>query len=135
MAMQQPARRPQLLQAGIGALRGGVRMLVIGATASADLQGVMTGFGLVFVTVGAGGNFNFDSIAITGTGVGGINASPLIGGNFNLTWVGNPAVNMESTTNLANPVWLTVPNTLGAYSLPVSTTVRPQEYFRLKGVQ
>jgi hypothetical protein len=108
----------------------------IGATAASNLGGVMTGAGLVFVTVGTGGTFNFDNFLITGTGVGGnnvggINAESGTIGNINLSWVGNPAVNVQSTTNLASPNWLDVPNTLGLYSLPVSVTNPPVRFFRL----
>jgi hypothetical protein len=102
----------------------------IGSTAASNLKGVMTGAGLVFVTVGAGGTLNFDNFLITGTGVGGINVGPLTGGNVNLTWVGNPAVRLQSTTNLLSN-WQDVPNTLGLYSQPVSVT-GPQKFFRLK---
>ena len=101
----------------------------IGSTAASNVKGVMTGAGLVFVTVGAGGTLNFDNFLITGTGLGGINVGPLTGGNINLSWVGNPAVNLQSTTNLiAN--WQDVPNTLGLYSLTVPVT-GPQKFFRL----
>ena len=104
---------------------------LIGSPAASNLTGVMTGAGLVFVTVGSGGNFNFDNFQITGSGVGGINVGLLNGNTFSLSWVGNPLVNLQSTTNLAAPNWLDVPGTLGLYSLPVSAT-KPQEYFRLK---
>ena len=91
----------------------------------------MTGAGLVFVYMGGGGDFNFDNFVISGTGVGGINVGPLASGSMNLSWVGNPAVNLQSTTSLNVPNWLDVPNTYGLYSLPVSA-VGPQKFFRLK---
>lgn len=94
---------------------------LIGAPASGNLKGVMTGFGLVFVTVGTGGTFNFDNVTITGSGLGGVNASQA-GNNAGLTWVGNPAVNLQSTTSLTAPDWQDVPNTLGAYSAVVPAT-------------
>jgi len=103
---------------------------LIGSPAASNLGGVMTGAGLVFVTVGTGGTFNFDNFQITGTGLGGINVGPLSGGNINLSWVGNPAVNLQSTTSLSPANWQDVPNTLGLYSLPVSVT-GPQMFFRL----
>jgi hypothetical protein len=104
----------------------------IGSTAAANLGGVMTGAGLVFVTVGGGGTFNFDNFLITGTGVGGVNVGPLTSGSINLSWVGNPAVELQSTTNLSPANWQNVvPSTLGLYSLPVSVT-GPQKFFRLK---
>ncbi len=103
---------------------------IVGSTAASNLGGVMTGAGLVFVTVGSGGDFNFDNFQITGTGVGGINVGPLTGGNVNLSWVGNPAVNLQSTTILSPANWQDVPNTLGLYSLPVPVT-GSQKFFRL----
>jgi hypothetical protein len=103
---------------------------LVGSTAAAKLGGVMTGAGLVFVTTGTGGNFNFDNFQITGTGLGGVNATSLSGGLLTLTWVGNPVVNLQSTTNLAPANWQDVPNTLGLYSLPAPTT-GPQKFFRL----
>ena len=108
----------------------------IGAAAAGNLNGVMTGAGLVFATVGAGGTFDFDNFLITGTGVGGglggVNAGPVTGGSFNLSWVGNPVVNLQSTTNLSTPNWQdVVPSTLGLYSFPVSVTNQPQQFFRL----
>jgi hypothetical protein len=103
----------------------------IGSTAASNLKGVMTGAGLVFVTVGTGGTLNFDNFLITGTGVGGINVGPLTGGNVNLTWVGNPAVKLQSSTNLSSIYWQDVPNTYGLYSQPESIT-GPQKFFRLK---
>jgi hypothetical protein len=46
--------------------------------------------------------------------------------------VGNPAVELQSSTNLLNRSgWQNVPNTYGLYSLPVTTTGH-QQYFRLK---
>ena len=104
---------------------------IIGSPAAGDLKGVMTGAGLVFVYVGTGGNFNFDNFIITGSGVGGINVGPPAGGSMNLSWVGNPAVKLQSTTSLSVPNWLDVPNTYGLYSLPVSVTGSPK-FFRLK---
>lgn len=103
----------------------------IGSTAAGNLRGVMTGLGLVFVTVGSGGTFNFDNVSITGTGVGGINVGSLTGGTLNLSWVGNPAVNLQSNTNLNTSNWIDVPGTLGLYSYPVPVT-GPQKFFRLK---
>jgi hypothetical protein len=103
---------------------------LIGAPASANLKGVMTGVGVVFVYVLGGGNMNFDNLVITGTGLGGINVGQTIAGTNTLTWVGNPAVNLSSTTDLAAPNWQDVPNTLGVYSFPAQTT-GPQRFFRL----
>ncbi|HEY1661551.1 MAG TPA: hypothetical protein VGI03_03965 [Verrucomicrobiae bacterium] len=101
---------------------------LIGSAATGNLKGTMTGAGLVFVTVGTGGTFNLQNFAITGTGVGGISFGAT-GGNLNLSWVGNPAVELQSTTNLTG-TWLDVPNTFGAYSLTVPIA-GPQMFFRL----
>ena len=104
---------------------------LIGPAATGDLKGVMTGAGLVFVTTGTGGTFDFANFVITGTGVGGVNAGTLSGGSLNLSWVGNPAVKLQSSTNLSNrSSWQDVPNTYGLYSLPVPAT-GPQKFFRL----
>jgi hypothetical protein len=103
----------------------------IGATASSNLSGAMTGFGLVFVTVGSGGTFNFDNILVTGTGLGGINVGPIVGGNLKLSWVGNPLVTLQGNTNLLGPNWADVPGTTGAGSF-TGSAAGPQKFFRLK---
>jgi hypothetical protein len=102
---------------------------IVGSPAASDLKGVMTGAGLVFVTVGSGGTMNFANYVIGGTGVGGINITRS-GGNVTLSWVGNPAVNLQSTTSLNPAAWTDVPNTLGLYSLTTSVS-GSQKYFRL----
>ena len=93
----------------------------------------MTGAGLVFVITGTGGDYNFDNFQINGTGVGNINYS-LKGGSLSLTWVGNPAVQLQSATSLANGGnWANVvPSTLGKYSTTVPVSVA-QKYYRLVG--
>ncbi len=101
---------------------------LVGSGATSNLKGTMTGAGLVFVTVGTGGTFNFQNFVITGTGVGGISFGAT-GGNLNLSWVGNPTVELQSTTNLIG-TWQNLTNTYGAYSLTVPTT-GPQMFFRL----
>jgi hypothetical protein len=103
----------------------------VGSPAASNLSGVMTGAGLVFVTVGIGGDFNFDNFQITGinTSLGSITVGPLTGGNITLSWVPNALVNLQSTTNLLGN-WQDVANTLGVSSLTVSVT-GPQKFFRL----
>lgn len=104
---------------------------LVAGPATKSLGGVMTGAGLVFVTVGSGGTFDFRNFVITGTGVGGINVGSPTGGNMNLSWVGNPAVKLQSSTSLnGSPNWQDVPGTYGLYSLPVPVT-GPQKFFRL----
>lgn len=104
----------------------------IGSTAASNLRGAVTGLGLVFVTVGSGGTFNFDNVLVTGSGVGGINVGSLSGGTLNLSWVGNPAVNLQSNTNLNTSNWIDVPGTAGLYFYAAPVTGL-QKYFRLKG--
>ena len=104
---------------------------LIGTPATGNLNGVIIGAGLVFVTTGTGGTFNFTNFKITGTGVGGINAGSASAGKVNLSWVGNPAVKLQSNTNLINNLgWQDVPGTYGLYSFPAPTT-GTQKYFRL----
>ncbi len=104
---------------------------LVGSTASTNLNGIMTGAGLVFVTIGTGGNFNFDNFGITGTGLGGINTGALTNGNINLSWVGNPSVSLQSSTNLSNNAsWQDVPNTSGLYSSPAPLN-GPIQFYRL----
>jgi hypothetical protein len=102
---------------------------IIGSAATSNLNGVMTGAGLVFVTTGTGGTFNFANFVITGNGPGGINAGALSNGDLNLSWVGNPAVELQSTTNLTG-IWQDLPATYGLYSYPAPATGR-QTFFRL----
>jgi hypothetical protein len=105
---------------------------IIGSPAAGNVKGVMIGAGLVFVTVRTGGTFDFSNFVITGNGVGGINMGPAAGGSANLTWVGNPAVKLQSNTNIINNAsWQDVPNTYGLYSSPVTTT-GPKNFYRLK---
>jgi hypothetical protein len=103
---------------------------IIGAAASSNLHGVMSAAGLVFVYIGTGGDFDFDNFIITGSGLGGINVGKSSGGTNTLTWVGNPAINLMSTTDLGHPTWTDVPNTLGLYSFPVQLN-GPQKFYRL----
>ncbi len=104
---------------------------LIGSAAASDLKGTMTGAGLVFVTVGAGGTLNFDNFIITGPGIGGITASPLAGGNLNLSWIANPVVGLQSSTSLSPQSWTDVAGTLGQSSASVSVAGGGQKFFRL----
>ncbi len=107
-----------------------------GGPALNDLTGVMTGAGLAFTYDSSGGDDNFANFTISGTGLGGINVGPLTGNpTLNLSWVGNPAVNLQSATILSPNLigggnWLDVPNTAGKYSLTVTNT-GPQKFYRL----
>lgn len=105
---------------------------LIGSPAGANLKGVITGAGLVFVTVGTGGTFDFSNFTITGNGPGGINLQSEPAGAFDLTWVGNPAVELQSSTNLtAGSGWRNLPSTYGLYEMPLAPA-GPQQFFRLK---
>ncbi len=105
---------------------------LIGSPATSKLGGVITAAGIAFVTVGSGGTFDFANFTVTGTGPGYVNEGPLSGGSVNLTWVGNPAVDLQFSTNLNKGTgWQNWPSTYGLYSQPVPTT-GPQRFFRLK---
>ena len=106
---------------------------VIVSTATGPLSGAMTGAGLVFVIVGSGGDYNFDNFQINGTGVGNI-AYSLSGSSLNLSWVGNPAVQLQSASSVSGP-WANVsPSTLGKYSKTVTATGGPK-FYRLHGTE
>ncbi|HUA65012.1 MAG TPA: immunoglobulin domain-containing protein [Alphaproteobacteria bacterium] len=105
---------------------------LIGSAATSKLGGYIISAGLAFVTVNTGGTYNFANFTITGTGSGPIIEGPLSGGSVNLSWVGNPAVDLEYSTNLNKGIgWQNWPSTYGLYSQPVPTT-GPQRFFRLK---
>jgi hypothetical protein len=113
--------------------------VIVGGTAPADLRGPITAAGLLFRHYGtAGGSINYNSFTIQATGVtgdnliGGINIGTVVNGQVTLTWIGNPAVKLQSTSSLSAPVaWTDVPATLGSHSLTVNATgVR---YYRLAG--
>jgi len=108
----------------------------VGSPAASPLSGVMTGAGLVFVVVGSGGDYNFDNFQISGTGVGNIVLGTPTATTVPLYWVGNPAVQLQSATSLANGGnWANVsPSTLGKYSTTVSTVGGPK-YYRLHGTE
>jgi hypothetical protein len=103
----------------------------IGGTASANLSGTIAGAGLVFTHTGSGGTFNFDNFQIAGTGIGGITVGAVSGNMISLSWIGNPAVHLQSATDLNPPVsWSDVPNTAGASTATVTHTA-PRMFFRL----
>jgi hypothetical protein len=109
---------------------------IIGSPASGPLQGYISGAGLVFVVSGTGGDYNFDNFTISGTGVGNIVLTSVTPSAMTLSWVGNPAVQLQSATTLAGGGnWANVsPSTLGKYSATVSTTGGPK-YYRLIGTE
>jgi hypothetical protein len=55
--------------------------------------------------------------------------SPLVDGNgVNLSWLGEPGIRLQSTTNLAAPDWQDVPNSVGVSHLQCSPTNRAAFY-------
>ncbi len=96
-------------------------------------NGVLTGAGLVIVYSGNAGSLDFTDFEINGQGVGNI-ACSLTGSTLNLSWVGNPAVQLQSATSVSGP-WANVsPSTLRKYSATVSTAGGPK-YYRLIGTE
>jgi hypothetical protein len=117
----------------------GAQGVIVGGQALQNLSGPITAAGLLFRHYGtAGGSINYNSFAIQANGVsgnnliGGVNIGPVVNGAATLTWIGNPAVKLQSTTNLFPPNWQDVPNTLGFHSKTVNVA-GPQQYFRLTG--
>jgi hypothetical protein len=123
----------------------GTSGVIVGAPTAQPLTGTITAAGILFqhtfvVTVPAnfGGSMNWNSFAIQALGVtgdnliGGLNISPGLNGTDVLSWIGNPQVNLQSTTNLAAPNWQDVANTLGNHALTV-TPSGSQKYYRLTG--
>jgi hypothetical protein len=108
----------------------------VGSSAGADLNGNITGAGLVFGISGAGGNFNFDNFQITGTAIanpGSVTIGTITATTLTLNWTPSPNVRLQSATNLAPPtVWSDVPGTTGQSSAIINTT-GPQMFFRLIG--
>jgi hypothetical protein len=113
----------------------GTAGVVVGGAPASNLSGPITAAGLLFQHFGtAGGDFNYNSFTIQATGsgnlVGGVDVGSLTNGSITISWVGNPAVNLQSATRLSPPNWQDVPNTLGQHSWTISTT-GPQMFFRL----
>jgi Immunoglobulin domain len=122
-------------------LSNGSVSVTIGGTPSAPLSGTIDAAGMLFQFINppTGGTINFNSFAIQAIGVsgdnliGGINIGPIVNGSTTLTWVGNPAVSVQTTTSLTPPVvWTPVPNTAGFHSLPVNAG-GSQRFYRLVG--
>jgi hypothetical protein len=124
----------------------GTQGVIIGAPTVQPLTGAITAAGILFthtfvVTVppNFGGSMNWNAFAIQALGVsgdnliGGINIGSVTNGQATLTWVGNPAVSVETTTSLTPPiVWTPVPNTLTNHTATVNLTGQ-ERYYRLVG--
>jgi hypothetical protein len=91
---------------------------------------VLTGAGLVIVYSGNAGTLDFTDFTITGQGVGNI-AYGVTGSTLKLSWVGNPYVQLVSSTSVSGP-WSPVSNTLGKSSATVTIT-GPQKFYALSG--
>lgn len=99
--------------------------VLVGGTPSQNLGGPITAAGFLFQHYGSGGSLDFNSYTIQATGsgslIGGINVNPMsTNGTVTLTWVGNPSVRVQSSTDLKT--WTGVPNTAGQHSLTVPAT-------------
>jgi hypothetical protein len=111
----------------------GTQGVVVGGPPAQNLSGPITAAGLLFQHGNDGGSldYNFYQIQATGTGslIGGINIGPVINGSATLSWVGNAAVNVQSSTDLIH--WSDVPGTLGNHIFTVSATANQEVYYRL----
>ena len=105
----------------------------VGAPASADLSGNITGAGLVFNFTGAG-NFNVDDFQITGSVIanpGSLLLSLNTATTLTFNWSAGANIQLQSTTNLNPPAaWSDVPGTLGQASATV-TKSPGKMFFRL----
>jgi hypothetical protein len=111
----------------------GTAGVIVGGTPAQNLSGPITAAGLLFQHFGtSGGDINYNSFVIQATGfIGGLNIGSLVNGSVTLTWVGNPAVSLQSSTDLIH--WAAVPNTTGDHMLTVSAT-GTNEFFRVVGL-
>jgi hypothetical protein len=116
----------------------GTSGVIVGGPAPQNLKGPITAAGLLFRHYGtSGGDINYNSFTIQATGtsganlIGGPNIGPVVNGQVTLTWVGNPAVKLQSTPSLSPTSWGDVPNTLGNHTITVNAT--GTHYYRLTG--
>jgi hypothetical protein len=112
----------------------GTAGVIVGGTPAQNLSGPITAAGLLFQHFGASGaslNYNSFTIQATGTGslIGGINIGPIVNGSVTLNWIGNAAVNVQSSTDLIH--WQDVPGTLGGHTLAVSVNGNQHVFYRL----
>ena len=110
----------------------GTAGVIVGGPPAQNLSGPITAAGLLFQHFGtSGGDINYDSFTIQAPGsTGGLDIGPLVNGSVTLTWIGNPAVFLQSSTDLIH--WAAVPNTAGAHMLTVSVT-GTHVFYRLAG--
>ena len=105
----------------------------IGGPAASNLDannGVLTGAGVVIVYSGNAGSLDFADFEINGQGVGNI-ACSVTGATLNMSWVGNPNVQLVSSTSVSGP-WSPVAGTLGKNSASV-TIAGTHVFYALSG--
>ncbi len=105
----------------------------IGAVASGNLTGNITGAGLVFTHTGAGGTFNFDNFSITAANAGNLAVGSISNGMVSLSWPAALNVYLQNSTNLGAGAWNVFPGTAGQASamIPMNTA---STFFRLSTV-
>jgi hypothetical protein len=97
----------------------GTAGVIVGGAPAQNLRGPITAAGLLFQHGTAGGDINYDFYQIQALGaVGGLNIGPVVNGSATITWIGNPAVFLQSSTDLVH--WTAVPTTQGNHMLTVS---------------
>jgi len=102
----------------------------VGDLTTWSLDGVITGAGVV-VSHSSEGTIDFDNFKIIGTGIGGLTIVASGPNTVTLSWVGNPAVRLQSSTKLGTGEnWVEVPNTAGQSTATVQTGGTPT-FFRL----
>jgi len=104
--------------------------VTIGAVASTDLAGAITGAGLVFTHTVDNGTHDFDNFRIIADALR-LNITEPSNNLVTLSWMGTPTVGLQHTVDLVSaPLWLDVSNTLGQSSANVSIADGVQ-FFRL----
>ncbi|HEY3864241.1 MAG TPA: immunoglobulin domain-containing protein [Verrucomicrobiae bacterium] len=112
----------------------GTAGVIVGGTPAQNLSGPISAAGLLFQSFGtAGGSIDYNSFTIQATGagslLGGINIGPEVNGSATLSWIGNAAVNVQSSTDLKH--WTDLSGTLGMHSFTVLIATSPAVYYRL----
>ncbi len=107
--------------------------VLLGGTPAHNLGGPITAAGLLFEYFGGGGSVNFNSFNIQASGagnlIGGVNIGPVTNGTVTLTWIGNPAVTLQTAGSVTSP-FADILSTVGQHSYTVNATGL-QQYYRL----
>jgi arabinogalactan endo-1,4-beta-galactosidase len=101
----------------------------IGATASNDLSGSLTGAGVVFTHAGTGGTFNFNNFRITAMTPGSLAIASITNRQVSLGWPAAINLRMQSATNLQGS-WGDLLATQGQ-GVSIISTSNNTSYFRL----